>query len=816
MNRYVLTLTLLAASTTLLPANTRYAQYSRQFDAPTQAAVPVAAGYLGGPGEEYLSGAAFLPDRSLILGGNALGPTFALSGVTVRVLGEDRAAPDFVLPMDGDNPRPPNWTHTAGAPFLVHLKDDYTTLDRAVRLPWGSASLTDIAADGDGNLYLAGIIGPHFGTLGTAREAGLPEAWDGSATTYLARLSPNWDGFVWLRTIPDDAEASPRLRVLEDGTISLLAAHAYHFDQNGEVQKATRVGLTNAWVGAIDHLSHANIRGEFRRTRTGWEPWHQPIFRVHNADGEVEHILYEWASHLVGTNWSRLVSDSATRTLNFDRRGQIIHGGWSDGGNSVFAHVPYDLTVTAQHGIRELTGARTGLPFSTWGANVGSFLHLNRIDPETANPVTYTLFIAYLASRNAPSSVHANMLDTATDNSLLIGGGSAFGLIETGQTKLNTLRVENGDYMGGNFIAVLNNEWNDIRFSSVIPGGGQVPLQRHSARRHAVVWTDSASFGDETLVAFVGGAVHNEAFTPVNPVQDGFGGGTLDGQYVVLRMETLAEPEPVEPAFPTAAGRTASVPDTDDSLRGHFIVDEGMNRQASVIVLRDSTATKWPAIYLGRPEGLGLINAEGEGAFRLHGPGDNVQLAGSRNDFRRLGGIRGEEGYPDIHLQVRLAGNDRAYGQVTYRGRTIDLGAGALALRPSRPTGPGINVMGYFSTTREVLGLSEQGGDPEDRIYIQFWAPARPAPEDRVPLGSAEPAAPGTAPETSPAAGEEEVALVGILREWTNKEGQTIRARLLEKRDDRILIEREDGQQFVIEVAVLSETDQTLLRSANP
>ncbi len=791
-------------------ANTRFHQYTRQFHEPENAAVPLASGYLGGEGDEYLSGGAFLPDGSLLLAGTAYGPVLTIAGRAPRVIGRDAPTPDFTMPMRGDRIAPPNWGHTQGAGFIVRLSPAYDRIVEAVRFPWGAGSLTDIATGPDGGIYVAGIQGDRFGDLTPAREAGA-EGVTGPDRIFVGKLRPDLRGFEWCLTLRDDAGAAPKLRTLTDGNIGLVGAHAYHITPRGQIARATEIGLTGSWVQGIDFETHAEARGGDGNTRTGWEPWRQPSFQMFNADREHTFSFYRWSSRLVGTNWSRLVSDSSTRVVTFDRNGNVIMGGWSDGGNSVMAHVPYDLTRNVRGAIEERTGRRTGLPFSTWGAGVGSFAHINKIDVETGEPLAYTLFIAYLGDRNRPSSVSLDMLDTAVDNSLLLSGSSAYGLIETGSTKVNTLDAEAGDYIGGRFIAVLDEPWGNIRFSSALPGGGQVNLKRHSRNRSAAIGTDSARIGDKTRVVFVGGAVEHEKFRRVGGPQAGFGGGHLDGQFVVLEMDTLAPLPPFEPQVPTSAGRSVSLPDTDRDIDGLFVVSEGMNRHHSVLVLRDTTARKWPAIYLGRPDGQGQVDTRGRGAFTLVGAPEQVELREGAHQHRRLGGTYGSGDYPGLEIAVTVTGPETATGTIAYNGRTLEL-EGRLSIRDSRPSGRGVNLRGLFRATKAQLGLD--GRDPddaEDEILIEFWAPGRPAPDTMRREAAAEPAAPEV-PEDPVAVAPP--ADARALREWTDQQGRTIRARLLARQDDLIRIEREDGETFVIRIDLLSEPDRAFVAEA--
>jgi hypothetical protein len=232
----------------------------------------------------------------------------------------------------------------------------------------------------------------------------------------------------------------------------------------------------------------------------------------------------------VGLNNSRLVSDSKIHALTYDNQGNLLISGWSDGGNSVLEYLPYDYQTL----IYEKLGTQ-GLGFSLWGANAGSFCHLIKINPQSGEPMGKTIFSAYLGSENKPSGVKVDAMDTAVDDSVMIGGGSGWGLIETGN-KVNLLDYQKGDYIGGAFVAVLSPKMDCIRFSSCMPGGGVVPLKRQNANRYCEWGTATGKAKGKAMAIFFSGAESSDKFKISNACQKGFGGGSIDGQFVILGL----------------------------------------------------------------------------------------------------------------------------------------------------------------------------------------------------------------------------------------------------------------------------------------
>ena len=366
--------------------------------------------------------------------------------------------------------------------------------------------------DDEGTVYVAGLCGPRFGALGSSKQH-RPVAEGTGAEMFLLRLNPDLSDILWSVRIPDNAGYSPKLKLIEGGLISLVGSHGYHFDAGGEVKHQAELIQTEEFVRGIDHSSFVSAHGGDRRTKTGWEPWRIPNLDIFNPDRSRRTTLYHVAARIVGTNYSRLVSDSSFRVTQFDNEGMLLAAAWSDGGNTVLERLPYDLDTPVAGYLQEKFGKRRGLSFSTWGASVGSFCHIMRIDPATGEPLAKTLFVAYLADTNKPNGVRASDLAALTDNSVALIGGSAFGLIQTGQ-KLNTLSLAAGDYIGGKFLTILAPHLDDIRFSSALPGAGQVAFARHGANRTSGIDVTSRLVHGELRVAAVSGASFSDKFLP--------------------------------------------------------------------------------------------------------------------------------------------------------------------------------------------------------------------------------------------------------------------------------------------------------------
>ena len=229
---------------------------------------------------------------------------------------------------------------------------------------------------------------------------------------------------------------------------------------------------------------------------TGLEPWRSPLLHKFDAEGRPVWTAWNWTGPIVGTERFRLVSDSAVRQMRLGAGGDLIVGGWSDGGNSVFFRQPYDLTE-----------ARPSSRFgdSVWGAGVLSVAHIMRLDTETMELKAGTTFLAYHAFVNKPGSARLSDLHQLPDGRVVFCGGSGYGLIETPDAWVRAWSVEHAEapetarVKGGPFFAMLSPDFDELLFSSVVPGardtrlavrGDQVLLYGAAASRESAYGMD--------------------------------------------------------------------------------------------------------------------------------------------------------------------------------------------------------------------------------------------------------------------------------------------------------------------------------------
>jgi hypothetical protein len=532
--RTLLTVVLLLAGLGSLGAGevrTRFHAYTERWAARPDRAAVLAATRCGGGGTEWFAAGAIRGDGSVVAAGSALGPVFDPPGVPVRVLGRDRPAPPAPAALAPKERW--SWSHPQATGFVVIYGPDLRSVTAAVRLPWGAGGITSACCDAQGNIYLAGPAGEGLDALGTVEDlvpASDPALARGPATaTWIARLTADASAVTWIRRIRCPAGA-PQLRLSAQGHLRLAAGDIYELGTDGSRRGANIVqvegradkGGTRFAVNPID--GRVALGGD-RQWPTGREPYRDPWLHIHRPDGKLDMQLYWWNGGYIGLDNVRLESDSAIRLLRWTDDGDLVFVGWSDGGNSVFNKQPFDVRTPAPNLGR--------LGMEGWGMGVLSQAWLVRLDSRTWQPVAGTNWLSYLGHTDKPNGIGIDSLGTAVDGSFLIAGGSAWGLIRTGN------HLTPGSPPGGSYVAVLSKGLDSLRFSSCLPGIGRVQV----VDSEAVAFASGTVAGRPMALVLSGATATAEAFgeewsspTTVGAAQGGFGGGALDGLLLLLDL----------------------------------------------------------------------------------------------------------------------------------------------------------------------------------------------------------------------------------------------------------------------------------------
>jgi hypothetical protein len=495
---------------------TRFHRYMRKVKGSQGAWQIVRATFWGGTSAEVFSDVVFLPDGRLVVAGNGWGPN--LPPVTPTfVIGDDQWSE---APLYRDIKRKTlNDAHPSRAGFLLWLAPDASRSLRLVRFGWGSAVIGWLHVGADGSLYVSGRCAPNFIQWLSANRVPIvqiPTPNDAPRTEtkgflYLARFSQEGQLDTVLVTT-EQAGADERrvgreiclrcFSIAPKEVILLAYRRLYRWQGN----RATEVSkVPDGVLLGLDVRRRLAFVGGDRSTHTGREPWRQPFLYAINIDnGQIIWRLWGWDSKEVGSERYRLVSDSSIRLLTVTPEGDLVVVGWSDGGNSVFAREPTDLDKPIKYGFID----------SLWGARVGSFIWLMRLNGETRQFQSGTIWCAFLIAQDRPNSVGVDSLALVREQAA-ITGVSAFGLITTPDAwvKLDP----DTDYIGGPYVAIFSPDFQDLLFCSPLPG-------LHGPIRCAAF---------DNRLAIVGHSLGEDSKTPIKDALQPSISGEADG-YLLL------------------------------------------------------------------------------------------------------------------------------------------------------------------------------------------------------------------------------------------------------------------------------------------
>jgi hypothetical protein len=708
------------------------------------AAVPLVATFIGGPGPEWLVGGGFLPDGTVLLVGNVQGGVFDL-GTKATVLGADATRPPEARIArrkvacsefkDNCTEREvydaPGWLAEDVTGFLVRCSPDLQKIVTVVRLPWSSGAITAVAVAPDGALYLAGRSGKSLGNLGNIEKlavgAGSPKG--DCRDTFMAKVEASLGKISWVKRSEGPSD-SPFVRVLRNGNVACAAQDMRVFDPAGrqlssvEVPGGVRAGTS---VNPVDGTIAC---GGDHNWATGRQPYRSPYLKVYGSDGRLLHHLYDWGGPYVVVDRYFLVSDTSVRRLWHDDDGNLLAVLWSDGGNSVGPRQPND--------VRSVIPC-PGLGLTAAGAGATSFAYLARIEPSNYQATAYSIWCSRWGRKGNGASIDVVKQDD--EGGFLFAGGSAWGLYQTGN------KLANGE-PAGCYIAAATPDLTGVRFCSTVPGAGKAAIGSGVS-----IGVAHGRQGGRSRALFVCGAEKEGTLyglttpTPLlNPLQKAFGGGVTDGYAVLLDLPPLqtkredratSEPLRLTPALHASpkgqpARRTGSEPPAGTVYQFSPNFPRWTVADAE---FRDSSGKRWPNFLYGRNVS-GSIKWDPirpEGAFAVACP-NWCQTQGDQNR-RVLGGLFVEGKPPKVGFAVtainaaredEFARSDRngkpqtlavtaheAKAELTLGDRAIPVTA-QLVIRQGRVTESQIeklDVTAYFTVKGAVLGLT---GDLRD------------------------------------------------------------------------------------------------------
>ncbi len=524
-------LLLIAAVTSfMLAQETRFHQFSRRAKGSGGGVGLLVASCFGGSSVEEFVDAAFLSDGTIVLLGNAWGVEFPKVD-KLAVVGKDNPTDVQALLVDEKGRKRINYDNPNISAFLLWLSRDGGRIIRAIRFGWGNADGAYIATSWDNAIYISGRCTENFKQW--LRASGIPHGIiappdEGRGKDlYLACLSGNGQ-LQWVLIFeraeggigPEDrvgGRVGVRCYPMRGGELILYAYNRiYVVDKKG---KLTEVCRTSGVLLAVDEGRRLAFLAGDRNTHTGREPWRQPFCYVISIDGGAEvKRLWTWEPKVVGEDRYRLVSDSGFSAMIVTRGGDLVAAGWSDGGNSIFLRQPTNLDE----------GVKYGFIDSLWGARVGKFGWLMRVDLNSWRFKAGTNWCAFLTSQNRPNSASINDLCELDDGRIAFIGGAAHNVIETPDAwDGNYLRGGSGDHFG-----IFSDDFKDLLFCSRMPDCELMSL----ASNGSMVIVAGRTFGE-------GSGCHCKTCGQTtllirNPLQEKFG-GAVDAYFALIDARVM-------------------------------------------------------------------------------------------------------------------------------------------------------------------------------------------------------------------------------------------------------------------------------------
>jgi len=510
----------------------RYEQITKRF-AQGPHMTPAGATFFGGGSDEAFVAAGQLHDGRIVAVGNAWGPEFpAKPQAAVLGKGAHAGATGFVEQTCRKRKKTLKRTvinHASPdqAGFVVWYDAALARVERVVRLDWGVGRFCNATVAPDGRtVYVVGVSGPAFASL-----KGACTVTGADAGAFVMKLAPSGK-VAWVSVVPDvgvpdkiwpDPAGGCTFQAVAKGMYTLVRAGA---DGRASVVMAKK-GRSKTHFKAIDPTDAGVLFGGDRNTHTGREPWRQPYLYKYDAKGNTLWTLWEWSPKGLRdgvTPGQGLVSDSSITCVAFAANGDMVCGGWSDGGNSVFTRQPRDLAKKAPKGL---------MGIETWGAKGASsngwILRIRMTDFVQVGGTKWAAFIPEGfdgGKGNWPNSAKVDQLVFLANQDIAIRGSAATGMMPTPNAFFIRPKDYPGKY-GGQYVATFRADLSNATFCSYLPGY----LSSNIAATKAgllIVGQTARDDGRDGL----------KTKPPLGkrPAQRAFGGGHTDAHIILLKL----------------------------------------------------------------------------------------------------------------------------------------------------------------------------------------------------------------------------------------------------------------------------------------
>jgi hypothetical protein len=468
----------------------------------------ICASWLGGPGEDEITGAGIAKDGTIFLAGNGQG--LKLPGVTPVVL--DSASSGMDLSGAGSAGGAPDTTN-----FLVHLSGDGQKFIGLSLFSQGAVSLKKLKMDDAGEIYL---LGDSSTALQLAGETG--------TGTFVAQLGPDGKQVKWAMFYPGmmdfGLDASGEIVVLTKG-------HLVRF-KPGTKDPLWNVSLPSHGDNrpggmAVSPQTGVAVAVGYGMTRTGHEPYKDPYAYAFDREGKQLWALWnpdptkEAAPEFGGNG---LMADTTGVYCAKDDQGSLYLGLRADGGNTVLSHDPLDPFKPLDPSVfQDVFQNSPGFGFH--GASMTSVIL--RADAKTGTLQKGTFMCAWLTPANANSLMIVGAEGVGAYQFVI--GGSAYGFRSTNPW----YEAPPGGYKGGGFLAVFDRDFKMVQ-AGYFPGSDMKCL---AARDGLLVIAGSASEKNKGRDKSIPNAPEITYGVPsYKPIQPAFAGGKKDGYFAIFRV----------------------------------------------------------------------------------------------------------------------------------------------------------------------------------------------------------------------------------------------------------------------------------------
>ncbi len=445
----------------------------------------LAAGWLGGSGNEELVDTAILPDGRILLAGN--GELLEQPGVTATALGGE--------------------SEGGGDGFVAMLSPDGGEMVALLTMP---AEAKKLALDSAGNLYVLGDASSKVEIGGTTGEG-----------TFITRVAMDGRSEAWTMFEP---------KVMDFGidgngdVVVLKKALLKRFRDGKEVWEAKWKSYGDnrpAGMAISPQTGEVAVSG-YGMTHTGREPWKDPYAYGFDRDGKEIWALWnpnpkeQVDAKYGGTG---LMADSMGEFLATTESGEFLLGLRADGGNTVLGKNPHDETKPLEKVLDDVFQKGPGHGFK--GASGTSVIF--RANAKSGDLQKGTFMSAWLTPQRANTLF---VKDAAGDSRgrVFVVGDSASGMpVEKGWWE-----APEGGYLGGGFLAVFDRDFKRLQ-SGYFPHSSILT----TAERGGIVVIAGSAKENGTA----GDSGVNYPSPTYKPVQESFGGGERDGYYVVFKVK---------------------------------------------------------------------------------------------------------------------------------------------------------------------------------------------------------------------------------------------------------------------------------------